>query len=258
MNVKAVLLTGMLLPVFLCLSPAQETVQVSPPSLSLADGKVLIEYRILHAAPSQTFSIRIEVTGQGGNQIAARSLSGDIGSGITGKGDKQITWDLAADDVFLDEEIFVEVYALPEQIPADEISAQDKPEVRTLNRTALIVQSVAFPGLGLSRLHPGQPHWIRGVAAYGCLAGSVYYNRKSWNTYQLYLEPENPDEVQDLFDQAYDMKKTSRILGYAAAGIWAADLVWTILGTSGMDKLSWGTKVDPLTGTPLLALRIKF
>ncbi|MCK4745564.1 MAG: hypothetical protein KAT15_00940, partial [Bacteroidales bacterium] len=119
----------------------------------------------------------------------------------------------------------------------------------------------------LSRLNQGAPHWIRGVAGYGCLAGSVYLNRKAWNSYQDYLNSEDPNSVDDLFDQAYNAKGTSQILGYAAIGIWVADLAWTILGTSQMNKdqtsinrkgFSIGTTVEPVSNVPLIALRYKF
>ncbi len=139
--------------------------------------------------------------------------------------------------------------------------------VKEYNRTLIIVQSIAFPGLGLSRINPGKPHWIRGVAGYGCLAGSVYLNRKAWSTYQDYLDPEHPGGKDDLFDQAYDTKRTSQILGYAALGIWVVDLAWTILGTSDMNKnqlsyhpkgLSIGTTIEPVSNVPLIALRYVF
>jgi hypothetical protein len=210
--------------------------------------------------------------------VPALSLTGDIGKGVTGAGNKKIIWDIKADSIFLDEEVFVEIFALPETPPTEPVTMVEDPvkeesappeksKQKDLNRTSLIIQSVAFPGLGLSRLNPGQPHWIRGVAGYGCLAGSIYLNRKSWSTYQDYLNSEDPNQVDDLFDKANSTQKTSRILGYAALGIWVADLAWTIIGTSGMntDKLagkekgiSIGADVEPMSNTPMIALRYRF
>ncbi len=285
----------------------QNTVVVSKPVLSLEKGKLSIEYKLLNTSKSEKFFIRVGITNQSGNSIEAKSLSGDLGKGIPGGGNKKITWDIEADSIFLDEDIFVEVYALPEVPPVIEISnagkaseekfaeekvteekiteekiteqkfAEEKALVdkatkqsstkEELNRMSLITQSIAFPGLGLSRLHPGAPHWLRGVAAYGCLAGSVYLNRKAWSSYQDYLGSESPAEVEDRFNKAYNEKKTSGILGYTAIGIWVVDLAWTIIGTSGMNidqlsanqkRLSIGTSVEPISNVPLIALRYKF
>jgi hypothetical protein len=268
---------------------AQTPVEITPPSLSMKGGKVLIEYELRNSKKSEKFSIRIEVTTESGDPLQATSLSGDIGEGISGGETRKIIWDIETDSIFLDEEIFVEVYALPEKPPEPVIPAEEEQALKgdeptgegepvlekpsgtaggkQFNRTALIVQSLAFPGLGLSRLNPGQPHWIRGVAAYGCLGGSIYLNRKAWSSYQQYLDPEDAGDKGDLFDQAYDLQKTSRILGYTALAVWTADLVWTILGTSGMKQgaltgkaegFSIGTGVEPASNTLLIAMRYRF
>jgi hypothetical protein len=286
MRVKAKLLPILCLVCFCNTLCGQNAIEVSEPVLSLKNSKVHIEYQLLNTSKSEKFSIRIAITNQRGNSIDARSLSGDLGKGISGGGNKRIIWDIEADSIFLDEEIFVEVYALPESPPVpvvppeEQITEKKTPEEdpeeapgeesssgKELNRISLIAQSIAFPGLGLSRLNRGTPHWLRGVAGYGCLAGSIYFNRKAWSSYQDYLGSENPADVDELFDRAYNEKKTSGILGYAALGIWVADLAWTIIGTSGMKKdqlsirqkgLSIGTTVEPVSNVPLIALRYKF
>lgn len=264
MNVRTKFLIILCLVFAFGTSRAQNSVEVSPPELSLKNGKVHVDYDLLNSSRSEKFTVRIEISDDKGDLVPARSLSGDIGKGVNGGGNKKIIWDIGADSIFLDGDVFVEVYAMPEtppvaQTPPEETQEETKDDTREevspsasgskqkqFNRTAIILQSIAFPGLGLSRVNPGKPHWIRGVAGYGCLAGSVYLNRKSWSTYQDYLNPEHPGAKDDLFDQAYDSKKTSQILGYAAVGVWVADLVWTILGTSDMNQnqLSYNPKAS--------------
>ncbi len=276
MNITAKLLLAIVL---VCAFPslrAQTHVEVSPPALSLKNGKVHIEFDLLNSTRSETFTVRIDITYENGKEVPARSLSGDIGKGVSGGGNKQIIWDMEADSVFLDGDIFVEVYALPEAAPVavvppeeqkDEQKDEAQPDQNEYNRTLIIAQSIAFPGLGLSRINPGKPHWLRGVVGYGCLAGSVYLNRKSWSTYQNYLDPEHPDAKDDLFDQAYGTKRTSQMLGYAALGVWVVDLAWTILGTSEKKQnrvsdhpkgFSIGTGVEPVNKVPLVAMRYVF
>ncbi|MFH0758567.1 MAG: hypothetical protein V2B15_14865 [Bacteroidota bacterium] len=285
MNITAKLLIAIVLACALPSLRAQTRVEVSPPALSLKSGKVHIEFDLLNSTRSEKFTIRLDITYENGEKVPASSLSGDIGEGVTGGGNKQIIWDMEADSIFLDGDIFVEVYAQPEAPPVAVVPSETQrdeagPEVKEpareksettaqkeYNRTLIIAQSLAFPGLGLSRINPGKPHWLRGVAGYGCLAGSVYLNRKSWSTYQNYLDPEHPDAKDDVFDQAYDTKRTSQILGYAALGVWVVDIAWTILGTSEKKQnqvsdhakgFSIGTSVEPVSNVPLIAMRYVF
>lgn len=272
MSVKARLLIILCMVCFFTSLCGQQAIVVSEPVLSLKNGRVHIEFQLLNSSRSETFTVRAVITDQGGNSIQAKSLSGDLGKGVSGEGNKRIIWDIEADSIFLDEDIFVEIYALPETpaiavIPPEEEVREKSSSGKKLNRTALIAQSLAFPGLGLTRLNPGSPHWLRGVAGYGCLAGSIYFNRRAWSNYQDYLGSENPTNVDDLFNKAYNEKKTSGILAYTALGIWVLDLAWTIIGTSGMNsdqlsmkqkKLSIGTTLEPVSNIPLIALRYKF
>jgi hypothetical protein len=336
MKVTARLLAVTILCCTLPVLHGQPGLDISKPQISLKDGKVLIEYDLLNTTRSDKFTVRIELTGQDGQVIPARSLEGDLGDGVPGGINKKILWDIEADSIFLNEEIFVEVFATPETPPITETTqlpekpvetqpestepaepvAEEKPDESTVqtgrgtdeteqpgdpstretddpsviqtdegstaetreppaemaagkkfSRTGLILQSVVLPGLGLSRANPGKPHWLKGVAAYSCLGGSFYLNRKAYSTYESYQEQQNPDEMDNLFSQAQSQKTTSEILGYAAIGIWVADLVWTIAGTSGLNKdqmagtqkgISLGTTMEPLSRTPLIALRYQF
>ncbi len=293
MNVTARILITTLLVSALGHTRAQTAVEVSQPALSLKNNRVQIEYDLLNTARSERFSIRIEVTGESGNAIPAESLTGDVGEHISGGLNKKILWDIEADSLFLDEEIFVQVYALPEapsvaetppaEVVTEEGSAEDavadnmttepdrsaalseKASAKEFNRAALIVQSVALPGLGLSRA-TGKPHWIRGAAGYGCLAASVWFNRTAYSTYQSYLDPESIREADDLYSRAQSQKTTSRVLAYGAIGIWVADLVWTIAGTSDLstrhagvpEGFSVGATLEPVSSVPLVALRYRF
>ena len=256
---------------------AQSTVEVSKPVLSMKGNKIQISYDLLNSTKKDTYTIRIEITDSEGKTIDARSLSGDIGEEIIGGGNKKILWDIEADSIFLDDEIFVQVYALAESVPVVEepqVARTEEPAVvetesvkKEFNRTAIIIQSVAFPGLGLSRTNPGQPHWIRGVLGYGCIAGSIYFNSKAVSSYQAYKNTDNLDEVDDLFNQAVKQDNISEALAFIAIGIWVTDLVWTIVGTSGLNsdqisgdlkRFSVGTNIEPISSVPLIAFRYRF
>jgi len=320
----SVFISIILFPAHLIL--AQSEVEVTKPYLSLKDNGIQIEYQLLNSSESDKFTIRIEVTDANGRFINANTLSGDVGENIPGGRNKVIFWDIEADSIYLNEEIFVQVYAVAEAPPlvevlpevvevlpqAEEETAQnvidsaqnveettqnvidsaqnmelmpkdedveldpplteekkvmERPSAKSFNRTGIIIQSMLLPGLGLSRVNSGQPHWIKGVVGYGCIAGTLYFNRKAVTSETSYLGSNDSDERDILFADAVRQDNISEALAYTAIGIWVADLVWTILGTTdlNMDQssanykgFSIGTTVEPVSSVPLLALRYKF
>ena len=126
--------------------------------------------------------------------------------------------------------------------------------------------AIALPGLGLTN-HKGGPHWLKGVLGYGCIAGSIYYNRLAVQTYGIYLDQSDIEVAQDYFDQSNNQDLISEVLAYTAVGIWVTDLIWTYLATSGSKQkqasINRGnfhvrTRIDPVTMAPMLGLQYRF
>ncbi len=283
-----------------------QTVQVSDPRLELKDNLILISYDILNSDPSDRFIIHLSVIDADGNQINAAALSGDIGDGVSGGSNKLITWDLKADNIFMNSRISFKIFAKTIQVPkaveviqdtipegedakaADtetegialvpsdegessgeavrsEIITHDVP-AQEFNRAGIILQSIALPGLGLSRSR-GNPHWLRGVAGYGCIAGAYLMNRKAISTYGSIADEKIYANKNKLFQRSQNQDNISEALAYAAIGIWVTDLIWTLVGTSDLRQkssmsdvpgISWKTTVDPLTYTPLMGITYRF
>lgn len=242
---------------------AQNGIHVSDPELELKDQVVYIQYDILNSSQANLFEVDIEITDADGKKIRARALEGDIGKDIKGGRNKLITWDLEKDQFFINSEVFVKINAKLTNPPENESSvdnnalAIEPAKAKTKTRSGLVLQSIVFPGLGLSR-YTGDPHWIKGAAGYGFIAGSVIFNLQARNTYRSIEEfPEFTDK-QDLLDQSIRQDNISTILGIAAIGIWLTDIVWTVRGTSSLPWFSAGSSIDPLTHAPLLSLRYRF
>ncbi len=135
------------------------------------------------------------------------------------------------------------------------------------NRTGIIFQSVAVPGLGLTRT-TGKPHWIKGVAGYGSIAGSIYLNQKAIHTYNdEFLAAYEPDEAARFLKKSTRQDNFSEMLAYTAIGIWTIDFVWTIIGTSDLKKdmnksgnqgLSVGPGIDPVFKIPVVEFVYRF
>ncbi len=234
---------------------AQESFQIPAPKLELKDNVVYIIYNILNSHPSESFIIDVEIRDSKGKLINARSFDGDVGQSVSGGMNKRIYWNLDGDQIAINGEIFVTIYA--EKIISE-------PSIQEFSRASLLLRSAVLPGWGLTKV-TGKPHWIKGVVAYGCLGGSIAMNRSAISTYDDFLNAENSEEADALYAKASSQDQTSEILGYAAIGIWVIDLVWTFVGTSpkgdGMASLqgvSVGGGFDKTSGVPQLQLSYRF
>lgn len=134
------------------------------------------------------------------------------------------------------------------------------------NRTAILLQSVALPGLGLSRVTK-KPHWIKGVAGYGCIAGAIVFNKKAVSSYNDYSAASSPEEANSLFSTTTTQNTVSQGLAFTAIAIWIADLTWTFIGTKDLKKskslsqnkgISIDVDYDMKSNTPLLSLNYTF
>ncbi len=263
---------------------AQEAVRVSDPRLELRDNIMYISYDILNSSPSDHFVVSLQVTDAAGGKIYASAFSGDIGRDVRGGMDKHIRWDLGTDHLFMNEKIYIEIFVVaapPLENPVSQSSGYSilpgrenlsgssgsaLSDPKNLSTTGLLLQSLVIPGLGLSRL-TGKPHWIRGMAGYGCIAGSIAMNRKSYQTYQGIGGREDFDGKYDQLQTSIHQDNISEVLAYAAIGIWVTDLIWTAAGISSYHrrsmqgesrKISITPGLDPLTLAPVVGIRYNF
>ena len=234
--------------------------QFSDPELQLIKGKLQISYNILNSNANENFSVWIEVINSNGELIKPHSLSGDIGD-VIGGDNKMIIWDLIADKISEDQGIYVQI--IGEKFHPSGITDQTK----NISRMGAVLRSAAFPGWGLSKIHPGKPHWIKGIAGYGCLTGSLIYNQKAATSYQNYLDSYDSQERVAFYDDWGLENTISTVLAYTALGIWLADIVWTILdsgelsnkmGISRIEGFSIGTDYEKSANAPMLTLSYKF
>jgi len=278
------LIVLLLLAAPLCL--AQTRIAISYPDLEQKEQVVHISYHIDDSDASDRFLVTLLVTDQRGERLNARTLSGDVGHNVSGGGTKHIAWDAGADSVSLTEGIDVrilvealsptrrELMALEEAqrdkekqdelagedlmsqaVPDDSASPQANP--RTFSRSGLVFRSLLYPGWGLSIVER-KPHWIKGLAAYGCVAGSVILNRKAIETYGQIDDFEDYPSKDELYEKAVMQDNISEILAYGAVGIWVADFIWTLVGTRQMKTFTVQPKMDPLSYAPMIGFTYSF
>jgi len=268
---------------------------VSHPVLEISDQEVHIFYDIINSGTNDRFNISVLITDTHGQELISSSLSGDVGDNVSGGVQKHIVWDLVEDRITLNGEIDVQILlkALPSAIPGSSTQNQDQNDLKesdplagedaisksevpgaagspavpkNYSRTGLVFQSLVFPGWGLSSLKK-KPHWIKGLAAYGCVAGSVYLNRQAVETYGQIDSYQDYQDKDDLYQEAMKQDNLSEVLAYTAAGIWVIDFIWTLLGTSELKTknknssdsgLSLITDIDPITYAPMVGIHISF
>lgn len=269
---------------------------VSDPKLALKDNIVHITYDILNSSRSDKFLISIIISDPDGNTVQANALSGDIGDGVSGGSGKLIKWDLAADGIVMNSTIYVKINARLIPPPDSDFPVMNEPAVapdrkentassdagkeeiitnaetaskaglKSISRGSVMLQSVALPGLGLSRI-TGKPHWIKGVAGYGCIAGSVLLNRKAIKSYEGIYDLTEYDDKDELLQKSLTQDNISETLAYVAIGIWVADLIWSWIGTGDLKEkpflgdlkgLTLETNMDPLMRTPMIGVGYRF
>ena len=236
-------------------SYTQETVKLTKPRLELIDNYINIFYDILNSDQSDKFKIWVEITDSTGNKVNVQSLSGDIGENISGGNNKKITWDLKADSIYPDAGVYIQV------------NAEIIKPFKSISRGGVFLKSLAFPGWGLSSMNKSKPHWLKGVAGYGCIAASVIYNKKAVSSYDDYLQSNDIQDTKIFFDNSVKEDNLSEIFAYAAIGIWLTDFIWTIAGSSKLNNepkysqakgFSIKTVYEPRAHVPMVALRYNF
>ena len=230
------------LSLYLIPLPAQDE-SIRNTRIEAVGDAVYIHYDI-KGDPGLKYDIWLEVTDGRGKLLDVRSLSGDVGAPVNGGNDKLIIWKAGEDGINLENQLFFQVNA----------NFINKPGNKAHSRAGLMLQSAVFPGLGLTR-YTGNPHWLKGVAAYACVGGAIAFNHMALASYNKYSESTDPADAANLYSATIQQHKLSTGFAFTAALIWIADLGWTYLETS---DLKVGAGFDPLTGIPLLRFSLKF
>jgi hypothetical protein len=243
---------------FTCLSQAeaQPRGQSLKASIELQGEIVRIRYDLSGIGPGEVYHVWLEITDAQGNLLSAGSLEGDVGKRVMPGEDKEIIWNHQDDGADLDLGIYIQVFA--EAVKAS--AGQNE-----WSTAALVLQSLPLPGLGLSRT-TGKPHWIRGLAGYACLGSTIGFNRVAMNRYEEYQMESDIAQSDHLFDQSHRYDQMSELFAYTAIGIWVCDIVWNLVGSSGMKRgddswsegFSLNAGLDTRILAPTLVLRYSF
>lgn len=245
---------------------AQSKVKVENVKFFMEDDKLVITYDLNKAKAKEAYEVTVEIATTAGTKIRAFALTGDVGPNVYGGKYKRIVWNLAEDNVYIDDEIVVEVTANPMDQKAT-VEAIKPARSYTGGQKSVggaMLRSVALPGWGNSYAADGGAYWLIGVAAYGCLGAGLYYNNAAYNSYEDYKEATTAGERDQLFQDASDQKDMQNVFLIAAGAIWVGDIIWSGLQaasvnkkTAAQSKVMVGSYYDPIAQAPMITLRLR-
>jgi len=228
------------------------------PILKDDGNKLIIEYSIIDSKPGDRFLIKVIITDKDGNIIDTNSLTGDIGSDIT-RGKKRIEWEYDEDDIVYETTVNVKIGYEQLNQQKEETPPTPAPSTKSYSRSGLIFQSLALPGLGMTKLKE-KPYWIYGVIGWGLAGNAAYFGFKA-NDY--YNSVYNYDRSTENFNQYKTYYYTWLFSACGAGAIWLTDLILVSVSSKslnqyGFKKFHITPGYDYRTRSPLLTMTYKF
>lgn len=253
-----------------CVQDTNAQIRVSKVRFTLNETTKVIEITYNLANNSPLDSIFVEVRKRDNSRIIAKSLSGDLGLGITSGNNKKIVWDIRTDSLRINEEISINVNLkvggatiIAKKDPViTAIPATIKPQKHrsSINLTSLLILVGGVAGGGY-------------MAYYGTtqktIANKYYedYKNNNWNQktflttpsgLKLYEQQTVAQATSDL-EKANDALKKSRIFLYGGIAIAVIDAFFTIprLINKKNTTLSISPNISPTNGMEV-GLKMKF
>jgi hypothetical protein len=222
---------------------------LSTPLLEFDGNRLLVTYDLISTNMNDEFFVWVEIVNARNEPIAAKTLSGQLGSHVAAGKARQIAWVPSEDAVFIDEEIFVEVKA--------------EKYTKQFNKGGALAASTILPGLGQTKISGGKPWWITGLASYGALAGGFITHNKYLSYYDQYKTEADIVSRNNYLILATNMSKISNGLFISAAVLWTANLVWVAVAPNSYQPLkhvpsNLQTGLTTVNGTTVFALKINF
>ncbi len=93
---------------------SQSSENISNVAYRFEGSKLLITYDIIKAQSGETFEISLEAITASGETIIPENVFGDVKRGVVPGRKRTIIWDTSADEIILDENFTLNIYAIPQ------------------------------------------------------------------------------------------------------------------------------------------------
>ncbi len=232
---------------------AQSNAKVENVDFSVQGETLVINYDLNKGKLGEMFSVSVNIMTKAGKKISAFSFTGDIGKGVYGGKGKKIVWDISKDNVYLDDEITVEVLALSEM------------QSKQISMGGALLRSLVLPGWGNTYVKGDGAYWLIGVAGYGAVAAAAMFNNKAYTSFEDYNdEKEDAVKRDQFYTDAEDYQQKQKMMMYGAVAIWIGDLIWTGIQAGSANakarnpKVSMGYFYNPVARQPMFSVSYKF
>ena len=241
---------------------AQSKAQVKNVDFELVNNEIIITYDIVKHRSNEMFKIWVKVYTAQENELKAEALTGAVGENVVGGDHKKIVWNPKKDRVYLDNDIYIQVFA-------SSMSEAKSTATSDVSMGKWLLLSALYPGAGNAKVR-SQKVWLAiGAVGYGSMIGSILLNSKAQASYDSYLLSQDVNARTNFFNDAGSQKQFSTILFVSGSVIWATDLIlFSISANKSNGSISkvrdkpvyLGYSNEPIDGllTQRIALKIRF
>jgi len=202
---------------------AQENIRISTPDVSMVNNVLTVKYDITGCGTGEYINIRLIVLNAKGDTIKPVYVSGDIGSKVNCGFGKKIEWNIARDNVLVDEDFDIQVVGKP-VIQETPVFVQQQ---KTLSRGNILLSSALVPGLGQKKASGRGGYLAISGLVYGTAAASLGTYFRSLKVYADYEAAQTIAESDNLYSKFEKTWNTAKYIGIGAAGLWAVNMIWS-------------------------------
>lgn len=221
----------------------------------MVNDQLVITYDLVNTRPGEKFNISVKIFTKGGKEIDAHSFSGNINSDVSGGNKKKIIWDIQKDIAYIEDEIIVRVLA----------ELQNPKIIKPTSKGTALLLSTLYPGWGSAKITRKNAHVLKGLLAYGCVAGAVLYDYKAYDNYEKYKNSFDMEESDKFFEDAENQRTLSSVFLYSAVAVWSLEYLNILLAknrtrtTAGLNNnISIDYAYNKIANTPMVTLKIDF
>lgn len=236
---------------------AQKHAKTVITSVQKVKEKLIIKYDIIDAYPEQLFTISAIMETASGKIIKPVHISGDVNKQLKGESGYQITWDLKADEIYLDESVDIQLLT--------DISV----DLNYYSFSGLLLRSTLFPGSGSMKLDRSGSALALGIFGYGSLIASGVLWAKSNQAYDAYKTSTTENGRDSNYEDMENFDKFSTYTAIGAASMWVINYIaliskWNKLKkknrTSALNnnRFKFYANYNPVINKPLFTISYRF
>jgi len=195
---------------------SQSAAQIKNVDFELVNNEVIITYDIVKHQPGEMFKVWIKVYTAQENELKSASATGSVGENVAGGNRKKITWNPKSDGIFLDNDIYIQVFAA---------SMSGGGGGAELSMGKWLAISALYPGAGNAKMRSNKLWLAAGGVGYGCMIGSILLNNQAAKNYDNYLLSQDITVRNNFYSKAESQKQLSSVFFVLGVVVWTADIV---------------------------------